>query len=252
MHPSEIESMSALESTHWWYCGLRDLLQRTLLMPRWRPSPGASVLDAGCGTGENLRLIERLLAPAYLGGFDLSPQAVSLSRTKAGRADLYLSDLRDPEIRAPRLDLILSCDALSIAGLADCRAGLVRMIERLRSGGLLVLHLPAYAWLFSSHDRAIETRDRVSTGQVGELLRTLGLTVELLTYRLFFLFPAVVCARLPSLLGGQRGSARSDLKQEPFWLNAALFATLRAENRAIVQGTTFSWGSSVYAVGRRP
>ena len=141
---------------------------------------------------------------------------------------------------------------LSIAGIGDCLSGLARLVRRLRRGGLLILHLPAYPWLYSAHDAAICTRDRVTAPQVRSLLTDLGLSVEMISYRLCCLFPAIVLARLPSILCRAKRVARSDLRPSPAWVNAALGTLLRTENAAIIRGTRFPWGSSVYAVGRMP
>jgi SAM-dependent methyltransferase len=253
MSPTEIARMSVLEGEHWWYQGLRDLLQQTLEMRRFAPAAGARVLDAGCGTGANAQLLERLLKPAYLGGFDLSPLAVDICRTRVPGGDIYRSDLCHPEIHVAGLDLIVSCDAISIAGISASVPGLLRLAGRLGRGGLLILNLPAYRWLTSEHDRAIETQDRTTTSRVGRLLEGLGLSVELITYRLFCLLPAIVLARLPSILRPKAGPHpyQSDLRMPPRWINAALRQMLVAENRAICGGARLPWGSSVYAVARK-
>jgi SAM-dependent methyltransferase len=250
MNAEEIVRMAASEESHWWYRGLRDMIGRTLRAPRFRMPLSANVLDAGCGTGENLRLLHGLVSPAYLGGFDLSPLAVRHSQAKVEGADVYVGDLRDPELHVDHLDLVLSCDVLSIAGVGDCLSGMARLVKRLRRGGLLILHLPAYPWLYSAHDVAIDTRDRVTAAQVRRLLTDLGLSIEMISYRLCCLLPAIVLARLPSILCRTKRVARSDLRPSPAWVNTSLGRLLCAENAAIVRGTRFPWGSSVYAVGR--
>jgi hypothetical protein len=179
--------------------------------------------------------------------------AVDICRRKVPCADIYQSDIRDPEIRVDDLDLVLSCDVLSIAGIEDSSAGLSRLVGHMRSGGMMILNLPAYAWLRSRHDVATHTRDRVTAADVRRLLRRLGLSIELVTYRLFSLLPAIVLARLPSMLRPSRRAARgSDLKLTPRWINPVLYAVLHAENALVMHGMTFPWGSSVYAVARKP
>ena len=253
MDPDEIERMASLEGSHWWYRGLRDLLRGTLARPRFTLPAFPHVLDAGCGTGANLALLDELLLPAYLGGFDQSARAVELARAKAPRADLYVSDLRAPEIHAAELDLIVSCDVASICGIAAATDGLARLTQRLRRGGLLILHLPAYAWLSAAHDVAIGTCERTTAARLRGLCGQLELAVELITYRLWSLFPLVALARLPSLLARRAGrlKPRSDLRPRPRWTNAMLTAALAAENMAVTRGVRFPWGSSVYVVARK-
>lgn len=253
MDAPEIEHMAQLESQHWWYRGLRDMLRRTLQVPRLRLDSAPNVLDAGCGTGANLRLLQDVLNPAYAGGFDISADAVRFCREKVGDgADVYVSDVRDPAIHVDALDLIISCDVISLSGIDESMEGLRRLIHRLRVGGLFILNLAAFRWMFSSHDVITHTRDRTSVPEVRKVFDQLDLTVEMMTYRVFSLFPAIVMARIPSMLTRpEYGDSKSDLGRGPRWINKPLAGILCAENLAIAKGIRFPWGSSVYAVGRK-
>ena len=95
-------------------------------------------------------------------------------RAKVPAADVYVSDIRDPDVHVADLDLVLSCDVLSIAGIRESLAGMTRLVGRLRRGGLLILNLPAFAWLRSRHDVATDTRDRITARQMRQLLTELG------------------------------------------------------------------------------
>jgi len=255
MNPAEYDRIAELEETHWWYAGARDLFQRLLCQRRFQVPPEAHVLDAGCGCGGNLQLLQDVLKPAYLAGFDISELAVRYARAKVQLADVYPSDLCRPEVHVDTLDLILCCDVLYTTPLEEGIAGLNSLVQRLRPGGLLLLHLPAYDWLKSRHDLAVHTKQRFTTVSTRRILTTLGLDVELLSYRMFLLFPAVVLRRLPSLLRREpAGSdeASSDLQPARASLNRVLLSALRLENRLIAQGIRLPWGSSIVAVGRKP
>ncbi len=246
-----------LEREHWWYQGLRDVLTRVLMRPQYKALRGGRVLDAGCGSGENLRLLRDLLAPRYLGGFDLSPRAVAHARATLPGADIYAGDLCCPDIHVEELDLVLCCDVCTAAAGSSakirgaCRTGLGRLRQRLRPGGLLVLHEPAGAWLYSGHDVAVGNRQRFSAGQLGRLLHDLDLKVEFLSYRVCTLLPVIVAARLPSLLRLPAAcEATSDVRPCARPLNRALAALLAVENRLLAAGWRWPWGSSLLAVGR--
>lgn len=254
MHAGEYEAMARAEERHWWYRGLRDALRVTLSRPDLRLPAGARVLDAGCGTGANLRLLEREYAPGYLGGFDLSPEALALAAERGVEADLYRSDICDPELRADELDLIVSMDVVYIPGVERALGGLERLVDALKPGGLLALNLPAYDWLYSEHDAAIHTSERYTTARVGRLLERLGLTPRILSYRVAVLFPLVVATRLPGMWKARRRpqAARSDLHRLPGELtNRICLGTLRWENRRIAAGLRLPWGSSVFAIARK-
>jgi SAM-dependent methyltransferase len=257
MHPGEYEVMARAEERHWWYRGLRDALGRSLARPDVKLPLAPAVLDAGCGTGATLRFLAERLTPAYLGGFDLSQEALALARQKLAPfdADLYQSDLCDPVLPSADLDLIVSFDVLSVPGVTRALPGLFRLVERLRVGGLLVLNLPAYAWLRSEHDVAVHGSQRFRLGEVRDLLGQLGLEVVCASHRLCALFPAVLASRLPGVLRRTPPGdpeARSQLHGASGGaLGGALLGVLKLENVLMARGATLPFGSSVFAVGRK-
>jgi SAM-dependent methyltransferase len=253
VNPGEHEIMARVEEDHWWYRGLRDVLERTVC-DRGALPPHPRVLDAGCGTGRNLAALRDWLEPSYIAGFDMSEEALGFARERVPEAELYPSDICEPTLRAKELDLIVSLDVLYIPGFERARAGLVQLVDALRPGGLLVLNLPAYDWLFSEHDVAIHTSERYTLRRVRSLLADLGLQEQLLTYRLCLLFPLVVASRLPSLFRGrgQDDEARSDLHRPPGTLaSRVLYGGMRMENALIARGVRLPFGSSVYAVAKK-
>jgi SAM-dependent methyltransferase len=255
MNPGEHDIMARVEQGHWWYRGLRDAVFRTLDRASPPLPDRPAVLDAGCGTGETLRFVAERLRPSYLGGFDLAEEALGHARRKAPGAEIYRGDVCAPEIRHEPLDLVLSLDVVYIPGVERALPGLRRLVDALRPGGRLVLNLPAYDWLYSEHDVAIHTRERYTRRRLAALLETLGLVPERLTYRLCVLFPGVVLGRLPGMLRVRRGvvAARSDLHVIPdAALNGLLARLLSLENAWIARGGRWPWGSSVFAVGRKP
>lgn len=254
MNPGEHEVMARVEATHWWYRGLRDVLLKTI----GRYGPGLPdhprVLDAGCGTGQNLAALEGWFQPSYLAGFDLSEEAVAMARRKVPRAELYNADICHPRLHQDGFDLVVSLDVIYIPGIEESLGGLREIVAAMHPGGLLVLNLPAYDWLYSEHDVAIHTRERYTAGRIRGLLQDLGLYVDLVTYRLCALFPLTVVSRLPSLIRSRPGNseARSDLHRVPGEnMNRMLYAAVRTENSAIARGLRFPFGSSVYAIGRK-
>ncbi len=244
--------MSVAEERHWWYLGLRDAIACCLARRDLRLPSNPRILDAGCGTGGNLSFMRSHFAPSYLAGFDASELAVARASKKCPEADVYLSDLCCPELRSNELDLILCCDVLYVPGVQRAREGLVRVVAAMRPGGLFLLHVPAYQFLKSDHDRLVHTSERYRLNQVRRLVSELGLETSLISYRLCSLLPVVVARRLPSILRLRDSSDVSELQQPAHWLNRLLLANLKIENRLIARGVRMPFGSSILAIARKP
>ena len=72
MDSQEYHIMAHVEQKHWWYRGLRDLVTFTLKsLVKHNPT----ILDAGCGTGENFIEIHSYLPGATVIGIDNSREA---------------------------------------------------------------------------------------------------------------------------------------------------------------------------------
>jgi SAM-dependent methyltransferase len=244
--------MAQLEDDHWWYRGLRDLLTR-LIRP-YSSSFGAAprIFDLGCGTGANLRMLARSYPTSQLYGLDISSFAVKLASRKCPVAEIYPGDLRNPLLPADSFHCVISCDALYVPGLRASFSGLQKVIERIEVGGIFVLHLPAYQWLYSQHDQAMGTSERYTIAQVASLLVTLGLRPEWLSYHVSLMFPLIVAKRSSQWLRwDKRVEPKSDLAMPVSFVNRVLFRILQIENVAITRRLKMPFGCSVIAVGRK-
>lgn len=244
------EELDRCEESHWWYAGLRDLLTRLVRSPQFGIRPGGAVLDVGCGTGANLRLLNQLLHPQYLGGFDVNEHCLSAAGKKCPQADLYRADLRQPEFHRRRYDLITCNDVLCAAGLDDCRDGLSQLAERLSPEGRMLIHLPAYPWLYGEHDIAVGNIERYRAGPVAEALAGAGLVTQFSTYRLCLAFPAIMAARLWRRCyrnNGNVAAPQSDLARSHgfgrWWL-----ALASLENLILSRGRRWPFGASLVIV----
>lgn len=94
-----------LEESAWKAVQIRRMLQKNRIAP-------ATVCDVGCGAGEVLRRLQQNLSDeCKLYGYDISPQAIDLARSRANeRLHFCLSDLCS--VDGAWFDLILALDVI--------------------------------------------------------------------------------------------------------------------------------------------
>jgi SAM-dependent methyltransferase len=234
----QLHRQSKLAFTHWWLVETKRLAAQALT--RHLP-PRARVLDAGSGVGALARLLGD---SARVVAMDLSSAALALARQSAnGR--LVRSTVESLPFATGAFDGVASLDVLYHEAVTDDLRAIREMTRVLRPGGVLVMNLPAYAWMTSAHDRTARTSRRYTRRRVRALLVEGGLAPVRVTYWNAVLFPAAFVGRR---LFPSRGS---DLVPVHPALNSVLASILRAE-AAWIRRAALPFGLSVFAIARRP
>ena len=177
---AEYQRMYEAEERQWWYAGMRALSLALLAGPLTglaRSGRTPLILDAGCGTGNNLRHLARYGRAV---GVDISEQALLFCRSRgvaAARAELLALPFPDG-----RFDCVTSLDVIYHRWVPDDAAAVREMARVLRPGGLLLLRVPALRALWGAHDEAVHSRHRYRRSEVRRLLEGAGLSVLRATY----------------------------------------------------------------------
>ena len=231
------------EETQWWYAGMRAI-SLALLAPAVPSRPeGIRILDAGCGTGHNLRYLSRLGRAV---GIDLSDEALRFCRIRgASAAKAALNALPFPDAT---FDCVTSFDVLYHRWVEDDRAAVAELARVLRPAGVLLVRVPALRALWGAHDEAVHSRHRYTRGEVKSLLRSAGLEVVRASYGNTLLFPLLAARRTLDRITGRHGS---DVAFLPAPLERAFRALLEVEAR-LVPHLSLPVGASVFALARRP
>ena len=223
---------------HWYFRGrlavLLDVLARVL------PPPPCRILEIGCGTGNVLQAVGRF---GQAVGVERDPGLRAVGRA-AGldiRAGALPDDLPVPDAWA---DAVLLLDV--IEHLDDDLESLRAARRALRPGGVMVVTVPAYAWLWSGHDLALGHRRRYTARTLRAVVARAGLRVEHAGYFNTVLFPAIAGVRIAKRLARSRGH---DLHRPPERVNRAL-ERLFALERHVVLRPGLPFGCSVMAVAR--
>jgi len=251
MDTDEYRKLAEVEDRMWYFRSLHAHAERELesgmATPEFPGEPGRPrILDAGCGTGG---LIVRLGAahPKWkFQGLDFMPRACELARSRCGPG----VDIRQGSITAlpfddGSFDVVVSVDV--VCQVDEDEKAFAEFHRVLRPGGILVINLPAYMWMWSYHDDTVQTRHRYTRAEVEARLAAAGFGDRRLTHWNSLSFPAIWAKR--KLFCTRRDV--SDVKPYPALVDAGFSALMKVEHAWIRAGGRWAWGTSVFAVARR-
>lgn len=241
MQDDEYASMAQLEGTHWWYRSLHEHTLRSL--KKLGVKNDAAILDAACGTGGMMRFLDEH-GYSNISGFDLSDTAIRFTADNGFR--VQKGDLRTLKDIDPneRWDVILCMDALYFLTEDEQKKFLHDCAKRLKPGGVVILNIPAMKLFSGSHDHVVGITRRLNKASLKSLVDQHEFQITEIRYWPFLLAPAIALIRKISVSGSK---ARSDLKQEPRWLNSLLYRITQLDLNRIA----FSFiGSSLFLVLR--
>lgn len=232
--------MRELEGHYWWFVARRSLAQQ-LIQRHGGPKPGR-ILDVGCGTGA---LMESLQANGWVVGVDFSPEALRFSGGR-GLGRLTLGDAQRLPFASGSFDVVVSLD--TIEHVPDDGAALAEVLRVLKPGGVFVMNVPAFQWLWGPHDVALMHFRRYTVPEARKKLEAAGFRCERMNYSVFFLFPVVVLRRFMEKF--HRGPAVVRLPAVSSGLGQILVRLMEWEG-ALASRMRLPWGSSVVAVARK-
>ncbi len=207
---------------HWYYLSkvkaIKELLAGFVLK---------TILDIGAGSG----IFSKLL----LNGEAISARCVDTAYVDGERRERY----RDKDmvfvqsIESVAEDVVLMIDV--IEHVDDDLAFLKHYVDKMPIGGLVLISVPAFDFLWSGHDVFLEHKRRYSLLQLERLVRRSGL--EVIKGRYFFglLFPVIAAIRLVNRWRVNAGAvaAKSDLAKTNNIINAALILIHELEARIL-------------------
>lgn len=227
----------------WYYAALHGHIRR--ILESAHNDTAGPLLDAGCGTGGLIRRMERWWPRREITGVDCEPVACALSRERT-RAKIVEADLTALPFSDDAFATVVTADVLY--HIDDDEAALRELFRVTRPGGLLVINVPAYRWLWSYHDVAVHSRRRYGSRELRRKLHAAGFDHAEITHWNMFLLPLIAARRklLPAPVGG------SDVQAYSAWTNRLLANVMKAESGLLNICDGLPAGSSLLAVARKP
>jgi SAM-dependent methyltransferase len=179
---------ATVEDKHWWFIARRHILDR--LICQIHLPIDAKILEVGCGTGGNLRMLAH---HGEIAAMELDETACEFANQRQITA-VKLGSLPDKIPFTDEYDLIVAFDV--IEHLDDDLAALSALRSHVKPGGWIILTVPAYQFLWSSHDDINHHKRRYRLRSLQKVVRRADFSVRYASYFNTFLFPLVAGVRL--------------------------------------------------------
>jgi SAM-dependent methyltransferase len=246
MDKDYVSAYHALEESHWWFVGRRDMVWR-LLKDLDR---NLSILEVGCSGGPLIRLLQRKGFSKII-GIDINECSVQLCRS-LGEADIRVADGCATGFSNEQFDVVIASDVLE--HIEDPNQGLTEWSRILKPKGIVLVFVPAFQFLWGRHDEINCHYRRYTKQEFVALLEQAGFCIERATYWNFSLFlPALFVRLLRRVLSRQQGEKKGgDLTASGKIMNKILENVLKVENSVLASGLNFPFGLSLFAIARKP
>ncbi|MFQ1700812.1 class I SAM-dependent methyltransferase [Loktanella agnita] len=216
--------MAELEQSHWWFRARRVIIAR-VIERLVQPKPGASLLEAGCGSGGNLDTLQKF---GHVDAFEFDDQARAMAAERSG-LEIPHGALPDAlPFEGKSYDVIGIFDVLEhVEADGD---SLMALKGRLAKGGALVVTVPAFPALWSRHDETHHHFRRYTRASMKKVAEAAGMQVEHAFYFNSLLFPLAIATRAAKSV--LRSDTPDDALPAP-WLNAVLCRVFAAERYCV-------------------
>jgi ubiquinone/menaquinone biosynthesis C-methylase UbiE len=242
-----LDATARAERDHFWFRGFRRFV--TPLLDR--AAAGRSdlhLLDCGCGTGNNLRMLRKYGGAT---GIDLTFSGLAYARRQGERliARASATALPFPE---QTFDIVTSFDVIYAFDDDTAAAALAEMHRVLVPGGHLVLNVAALPILRGNHSVLGGEVQRYTRRSLRAHLERAGFAVRRLTYTNASILPIVAGVRFAQRLGSG-GHHESDIEMAvPIApINLALAGALAVESVAL-RFVNMPLGSSLLTLAIKP
>lgn len=242
MQLDEYRKLAEVEDRMWYFGALNGRIIHWL--KKFVPEGPARMLDAGCGTGGLIRTLNSVNPAWGVTGLDFADRACELARARTS-AEIVQGSITALPFDDNGFDAVMSADV--VCQVSDRALALRELARCTRPGGVIVVNVPAFMWLWSYHDETAQTVHRYTRRELVAECRSAGLEVLFATYVNLLPLPLIVARRkvFPPR------NPTSDVRQYPAFVEATFRALACVEHSWTNRGWALPLGSSVFVVSRK-
>jgi SAM-dependent methyltransferase len=245
MESQAYEQMAESEAHHWWFVARRQIIGDQLhnIIPSGRVD-AVQILEVGCGTGGNLDMLTQF---GHVSALEMDASALAFSKLKAGERVEFRHGSAPDGISFPPNSFDLIC-MLDVLEHIDQDAETLNALRRLlKPGGQILITVPAYQWLWSSHDEFLHHKRRYSRPALNRLMIECGYEPLRMTYFNTFLLPLVAIVRLKERLSDAKSPTGHEVPRKI--LNDALRRIFSSESKLLAH-LDLPFGVSLLTIAR--
>jgi len=208
------------------------------------------VLEIGCGIGGVIGAL-RHLEHLQLTGSEIYIQGLKYARGKMPGVNFIQLDATNIPFHAA-FDVVGAFDVLE--HIEQDELVMRQVHAALRPGGLFVVTVPQYQWMWSTLDELVHHKRRYARRQLADRLRAAGFDVIYATSFVTTLFPLMVASRFLDRGSGQAADATAEFADRvtlPGPLNTLFDWIMRVDETILRLGATLPFGGSLITVARR-
>jgi len=244
------------EENHCWYKARRDILIKLLE----KYPKNSKILDIGCSGGPLISSLNKI-GFNNIYGIDISEEAIKICE-KRGLRNVLLMRGEKIDFKNEEFDVIIASDILE--HVKDENIALKEWRRILRRNGKMIVFVPAFNFLWSSHDEQNHHYRRYSKATLAKSLKEADFSIERASYwNLSLFFPTFLIRMAQKIINPksrpwirdsrsrkESGQKNDQLRTLSPLFDNLIFKILKLENW-MLKKINFPFGVSVFAVVRK-
>ncbi|MCX6874486.1 MAG: class I SAM-dependent methyltransferase [Verrucomicrobia bacterium] len=228
----------------------RNRLFKSLVYGHMVPMGATRFLEIGCGTGD---FIQRIVQNRRLAitGSEIYLKGLLYAKRNLPGVDFIQLDVTRGRVDE-EFDQIVAFDVLE--HIVDDVSAISNIGKMLHQGGVFILSVPQYMFLWSKLDEIVKHKRRYSRRELVTKLEGNGFKVSYATSFVFALFPLMLLSRLCDKGRAQLPSDDAELERRvtfPRALNWTLDLLMRIDEALIRMGISLPFGGTLVVVASK-